>query len=214
MKMSAPKFCVTGSQASVQTKLRPKCWMAGQARSKTFQAMSPRRTVAARAEMTAIPLKRMSPSRMPRRRRSVSGAAAGSNVVEVNATNPTRLRLDLLELAVDEPVDRLRERDEEERRTVLLPRGDGPVHELPQRLRLVPGLRRDDHVREGGDRIRLLAALLGRIDDLELLESSNLRRHVAERRRHAADARCREAACPVLDQRELVLVLNRVRGVH
>src|SRR4249919_2279330 len=120
MKMSAPKFCVTGSQASVQMKLSPKCWMAGQARSKTFQAMSPRRTVAARAEMTAIPLKRMSPTRMPRRRRSVSGAA-GSYVVVVIRPGLLRAGLDLLDLAVDEAVDRSGERHEIERRAELLP---------------------------------------------------------------------------------------------
>ena len=57
MKMSAPNCSVTGSQASVQMKLSPKSWIAGHARSKTFQAMSPRSTVAASAAAMAIPLK-------------------------------------------------------------------------------------------------------------------------------------------------------------
>ncbi len=57
MKISAPNCSVTGSQASVQMKLSPKFWIAGQARSKTFQAISPRSAAAASAAAMAIPLK-------------------------------------------------------------------------------------------------------------------------------------------------------------
>ena len=65
MKISAPNCSVTGSHASVQMKLSPKFWMAGQARSNTFHAISPRSAAAASAAAMAIPLKRMSPKRSP-----------------------------------------------------------------------------------------------------------------------------------------------------
>src|SRR6187551_609073 len=134
MKISAPNCSVTGSQASVQMKLSPKFWIAGQARSRTFHAIRPRRPVAASAARIAIPLKRRSPRRIPLRPRSLSGAAGGSYVADVMPPSARLLRprLDLLDLAVDERVHCLRKWDEEERRPELLAGGHRPIDELPQ----------------------------------------------------------------------------------
>src|SRR5262245_30709197 len=144
MKIRAPNCCVTGSHASVQMKLRPKSWIAGHARSKTLNAIHPSSTVAASAAAIAIPLKATSPRRMPRRRRSLSGAV-DSYVVDVMPGGCLlRPRLDLLDLAVDEAVHGLRQRHEEERRPELLAGGHRPVDELPQVGRLVARVGRDD----------------------------------------------------------------------
>src|SRR4029453_7035175 len=135
MKMSAPNCCLTGSQAFVQTKLRPKSWIAGQARSKTFQAIRPSSAAATADAATATPRKRMSPRRLPRRRRSVSGAAASYVVTQWPRSGA---RLDLLDLAVGVALHLLRERDEPERRTELLAPGEGPEDESPQSRRFSP----------------------------------------------------------------------------
>ena len=55
---------------------------------------------------------------------------------------------------------------------------------------------------------------LGRIHDLQLRQRRDLLRQLRDRLRDPAETRRREAPGPVLDHRELELVLDRVGGVH
>src|SRR6188474_3330225 len=122
MKVSAPNCSVTGSQASVQMKERPKCWIDGQARSRILYAIQPSRNTLPADAARASPRNSVSPSRSLRRSRPVAagpaaGAAVSSSVdmLELGVSLPSD-SLDLLDLPVREGLDRHGERLEEERR--------------------------------------------------------------------------------------------------
>src|SRR5581483_2877904 len=121
-----------------------------------------------------------------------------------------QLALDLLDRLLRDDEHRLRDRLEEQLRPVGLPLRDRPEEELPE----VGGLRavrRDDHVRVGGDRIRE-RELLRRIDDREGVR--RVRLLVARgRREDALEARRRVLAGLVLHREVAQVVVERVGDV-
>ena len=157
-----------------------------------------------RCDEPPLPLKRTSPSRIPRRSIAAGAAGSGTRVLISDA-------VDLLDLLEGERLHLDRQRLEQQRLAEGLAAGDGPVDHLPQlgRLRRTG---RDDHVGERRDRVRERVALR-RVDDRERAVPGDLLRKRVSCGLDPAEAGRRELAGGVLDRGEAQLVRQRVGDV-